>query len=214
MRCKSSLRPELGETLKSVAAQTAGLLPVDLAAIVADAAASAATRHVGIEDICKDRARGTEPADCTGDAALEINADDFDRALGNMRQRTAISIGAPQVCVLALYASLHPYIHLQNHVVSSGQLSLEAVHIKCWVVQVPNVQWEDVGGLEDVKAAILETVDLPLRHPQLFTQGLRRRSGVLLYGPPGATLLIASADAASYSSFCVYSKIACCRGSK
>ncbi len=51
--------------------------------------------------------------------------------------------------------------------------------------QVPNVQWEDVGGLEDVKASILETVDLPLRHPHLFSQGLRRRSGVLLYGPPG-----------------------------
>lgn len=50
---------------------------------------------------------------------------------------------------------------------------------------MPNVHWEDVGGLEDVKAAILETVDLPLRHPHLFTQGLRRRSGVLLYGPPG-----------------------------
>ena len=47
------------------------------------------------------------------------------------------------------------------------------------------MQWEDVGGLEDVKASILETVDLPLRHPQLFSQGLRRRSGVLLYGPPG-----------------------------
>lgn len=47
------------------------------------------------------------------------------------------------------------------------------------------MQWEDVGGLEDVKAAILDTVDLPLRHPQLFSQGLRRRSGVLLYGPPG-----------------------------
>ena len=47
------------------------------------------------------------------------------------------------------------------------------------------MQWEDVGGLEDVKASILETIDLPLRHPQLFSQGLRRRSGVLLYGPPG-----------------------------
>ena len=54
-----------------------------------------------------------------------------------------------------------------------------------WCRQVPNVQWEDVGGLEEVKASILETVDLPLRHPQLFSQGLRRRSGVLLYGPPG-----------------------------
>lgn len=53
---------------------------------------------------------------------------------------------------------------------------------------MPNVQWEDVGGLEDVKASILETVDLPLRHPHLFSQGLRRRSGVLLYGPPGMLL--------------------------
>ena len=59
------------------------------------------------------------------------------------------------------------------------------------MLQVPNVQWEDVGGLEDVKAAILETVDLPLRHPQLFTQGLRRRSGVLLYGPPGVAESVA-----------------------
>ena len=47
---------------------------------------------------------------------------------------------------------------------------------------------EDVGGLEDVKAAILETVELPLRHPHLFATGLRRRSGVLLYGPPGTFL--------------------------
>ncbi len=53
------------------------------------------------------------------------------------------------------------------------------------VRQVPDVRWEDVGGLEDVKAAILETVELPLRHPHLFATGLRRRSGVLLYGPPG-----------------------------
>jgi peroxin-6 len=43
-----------------------------------------------------------------------------------------------------------------------------------------------VGGLDDVKAAILDTVELPLRHPQLFAAGLRQRSGVLLYGPPGA----------------------------
>ena len=44
-----------------------------------------------------------------------------------------------------------------------------------------------MGGLDDVKAAILDTVELPLRHPQLFAAGLRQRSGVLLYGPPGAS---------------------------
>lgn len=53
------------------------------------------------------------------------------------------------------------------------------------VLQVPDVRWEDVGGLEDVKQAVLETVELPLKHPELFSGGLRRRSGLLLYGPPG-----------------------------
>ena len=47
------------------------------------------------------------------------------------------------------------------------------------------VKWEDIGGLEEVKRAVLDTVELPLRHPALFSAGLKRRSGVLLYGPPG-----------------------------
>ena len=51
--------------------------------------------------------------------------------------------------------------------------------------QVPDVRWDDVGGLENVKRAILDTVELPLKHPSLFAAGLRQRSGVLLYGPPG-----------------------------
>jgi hypothetical protein len=50
---------------------------------------------------------------------------------------------------------------------------------------VPDVRWEDVGGLEGAKEAIRATLELPLRHPQLFAAGLRRRSGLLLYGPPG-----------------------------
>ncbi|CAA0828182.1 Peroxisome biogenesis protein 6 [Striga hermonthica] len=51
--------------------------------------------------------------------------------------------------------------------------------------KVPNVKWDDVGGLEDVKKSILDTIQLPLIHKDLFSSGLRKRSGVLLYGPPG-----------------------------
>ncbi|XP_075509403.1 peroxisomal ATPase PEX6 isoform X1 [Primulina tabacum] len=51
--------------------------------------------------------------------------------------------------------------------------------------KVPNIKWEDVGGLEDVKKSIMDTVQLPLLHKDLFSSGLRKRSGVLLYGPPG-----------------------------
>lgn len=53
------------------------------------------------------------------------------------------------------------------------------------MLKVPDVRWDDVGGLENVKRAILDTVELPLKHPSLFAAGLRQRSGVLLYGPPG-----------------------------
>ncbi|BBH10385.1 peroxin 6 [Prunus dulcis] len=52
--------------------------------------------------------------------------------------------------------------------------------------KVPNVKWEDVGGLEDVKKSILDTVQVVTSlHKDLFSSGLRKRSGVLLYGPPG-----------------------------
>ena len=54
------------------------------------------------------------------------------------------------------------------------------------------MKWEDVGGLEDVKKAILDTIELPLKHPMLFASGLRQRSGALLYGPPGTALLCGS----------------------
>ena len=53
------------------------------------------------------------------------------------------------------------------------------------VPKVPNVAWDDVGGLESAKREILDTIWLPLQHPELFGSGLRERSGVLLYGPPG-----------------------------
>ncbi|XP_047067960.1 peroxisome biogenesis protein 6-like [Lolium rigidum] len=51
--------------------------------------------------------------------------------------------------------------------------------------KVPDVKWEDVGGLEEVKKVILDTIQLPLMYKHLFSSKLPKRSGVLLYGPPG-----------------------------
>jgi peroxin-6 len=45
---------------------------------------------------------------------------------------------------------------------------------------------DDIGGLADVKDAILETISLPLSRPELFAKSLKKRSGCLLYGPPGS----------------------------
>ncbi len=54
------------------------------------------------------------------------------------------------------------------------------------VVEIPNVRWEDVGGLQEVKQLLHEMVELPLNHPDSFTRlGIRSPKGILLYGPPG-----------------------------
>lgn len=66
--------------------------------------------------------------------------------------------------------------------------------------KIPNVSWDDVGGLASVKADILDTIQLPLEHPELFAEGLKKRSGILLYGPPGTgKTLLAKAVATSCS---------------
>jgi transitional endoplasmic reticulum ATPase len=53
-------------------------------------------------------------------------------------------------------------------------------------VEVPNVRWQDLGGLAGVKERLVEAIEWPLEYPQLFEQaGIRPPKGVLLVGPPG-----------------------------
>ena len=53
-------------------------------------------------------------------------------------------------------------------------------------VEIPEVSWEDIGGLENVKQQIIETVEWPLKYPEKFQKfGIEPPSGILLYGPPG-----------------------------
>ena len=54
------------------------------------------------------------------------------------------------------------------------------------MVQVPNIGWADIGGLDDAQMKLREGVELPLRNPDAFHRlGIRPAKGFLLYGPPG-----------------------------
>ena len=71
-------------------------------------------------------------------------------------------------------------------------------------VEVPEVKWEDIGGLEDVKQQLKEAVEWPMKNPEVFEKmGIRPPKGILLYGPPGCgkTLLAKAVATESGANF-------------
>ena len=71
-------------------------------------------------------------------------------------------------------------------------------------VEVPDVTWADVGGLDDTKERLRETIQWPLDYPEVFeAMDMESAKGVLMYGPPGTgkTLLAKAVANESESNF-------------
>ncbi len=72
------------------------------------------------------------------------------------------------------------------------------------LVEIPDVKWEDIGGMQDVKQELIEAVEWPLKHPKSFTRlGVKPPKGILLYGAPGTgkTLLAKAVANESQANF-------------
>ena len=68
--------------------------------------------------------------------------------------------------------------------ITNIHVSPEAVEVRA--ERIPEVTYEDVGGLKEEIQKIREMVELPLKHPEIFARlGIEPPKGVLLYGPPG-----------------------------
>jgi len=70
------------------------------------------------------------------------------------------------------------------------------------LVQTPNVSWDDVGGLDELKETLHETIEWPLKYKDAFEYAqIKAPKGILLYGPPGTgKTLIAKAVATTTES--------------
>ncbi|MBD3388594.1 MAG: CDC48 family AAA ATPase [Candidatus Altiarchaeales archaeon] len=72
------------------------------------------------------------------------------------------------------------------------------------MVEVPNVKWNDIGGLKRVKQELVEAVEWPLKKPDTFKKlGIKAPNAVLLYGPPGCgkTMLAKAVATESEANF-------------
>jgi transitional endoplasmic reticulum ATPase len=71
-------------------------------------------------------------------------------------------------------------------------------------VEVPSVRWKEVGGLEEIKNELAQSVEWPLKKPEVFKRmGITPPRGILLYGPPGCgkTLLARAVATESEANF-------------
>ena len=81
-----------------------------------------------------------------------------------------------------------------------GFQAVEPSAIREVYVEVPNVQWDDVGGLEPIKQQLREAITWPLKYESLFAQArVRPARGVLLAGPPGVGKTMIAKAAATES---------------
>jgi len=71
-------------------------------------------------------------------------------------------------------------------------------------IEVPTVHWDDIGDLEDAKQELRESVEWPLKNPDIFKRmGIKPPKGILLFGPPGCgkTLLARAVATESEANF-------------
>ena len=71
-------------------------------------------------------------------------------------------------------------------------------------IEVPTTSWSEVGGLDETKELLKESVEWPIKNPELFTRmGITSPKGILIYGPPGCgkTLLARAVATESEANF-------------
>jgi transitional endoplasmic reticulum ATPase len=77
-------------------------------------------------------------------------------------------------------------IHVEMADFKDALKEIEPSTMREVLIEVPRVAWDQVGGLDEVKQKLKETIEWPLTDPDSFTKmGIKPPRGVLLYGPPG-----------------------------
>jgi transitional endoplasmic reticulum ATPase len=78
---------------------------------------------------------------------------------------------------------------------------IEPSAMREFLIEIPKVSWEDIGGLEEAKQHLTEAVEWPLTKPEVFKRmGITPPRGILLYGPPGTGKTLLAKAVASESS--------------
>ncbi|GBG31368.1 26S proteasome regulatory subunit 7 [Hondaea fermentalgiana] len=160
-------------SLESLAVRTAGRTANELRALFANAACAVANQAASAA-AASESAQTASLEEAWSSVMVGANGHALNGSNGNGRAMTEASVADEDV------------VELSQAVIDEALEALpSAAAMDIGAPKIPQVYWKDVGGLGHAKDEIMDMVQLPLQHPELFASGMRQRSGILLYGPPG-----------------------------
>eukprot|EP00004_Rigifila_ramosa_P026800 TRINITY_DN8496_c0_g1_i2.p1 TRINITY_DN8496_c0_g1~~TRINITY_DN8496_c0_g1_i2.p1 ORF type:complete len:1093 (-),score=227.60 TRINITY_DN8496_c0_g1_i2:38-3316(-) len=112
--------------------------------------------------------------------------------------KRAVHAASVRVCSsLGAVGAVPPTLHVTAEDLAAAQRDYTPISLQGVTLQKSETTWNDIGGLEEVRATLKETIEWPTKYARLFAScSLRVRQGLLLYGPPGCgKTLLASAVA-------------------
>ncbi|KAF3493630.1 hypothetical protein DY000_02056403, partial [Brassica cretica] len=206
----SGMRHSLSDTqLEQLAVGTHGFVGADLAALCCEAAFVCLRKHLDRESssITASDCRGSESSTDMAD----VSSDSSDSASSCLTVSPSTS-AARHVSVVAdnfvnsgNSCSEQMLSREGEHALSVGYEDFEKAKIKIRpsamrevILEVPKVNWEDVGGQKEVKNQLMEAVEWPQKHQDAFKRiGTRPPSGILMFGPPGCSKTLMARAVAS-----------------
>ncbi|MFX0067467.1 MAG: CDC48 family AAA ATPase [Promethearchaeota archaeon] len=102
----------------------------------------------------------------------------------------------PSEIIEALYVTRHDF--------EESLKMVEPTAMREVMLEIPEIKWDEIGGLDNVKSELIEAVEWPLKYPDKFGKiGIRPPKGILLFGPPGCgkTLLAKAVASESEANF-------------
>ncbi len=112
----------------------------------------------------------------------------FDVTMGDTEELGTISKGLSWKQIYKIFQAQHSKGDSETFKIKDIKTTIEKTKKDSNMVNslnIPNVTWDDVGGLLEAKNEIIDTIMLPQWYPQLFQNKIKPRTGILFFGPPG-----------------------------
>jgi len=136
----------------------------------------------------------------------DIMGEDFGELFGDIMNQMGMAGGMPPSFQQIRFSVINTNPNAPCIVTENTQINLSQKAVDVSEDSIPEITYEDIGGLKDEVKKVRELVELPLKRPEIFSKlGIEPPKGVLLYGPPGTgkTLLARAVANESDANFIV-----------